>query len=159
MIFAHVYNTCWAAAIWKKPAETLPHDHPTAPRAIAQGLSARCICKSWRKKKKSSCYFNFKQKVSLRKEPLGSASADHCLVVVTLLPFTSPPQSQWQVWCCTVQATVTYEQIILADLAEMTQSSFLLVAISLLFANSFHAELLPHMETWVATWFWCTGCI
>lgn len=42
---------CWAAAIWKKPAETLPHDHPTAPRAIAQGLSARCICKSWRKKK------------------------------------------------------------------------------------------------------------
>lgn len=146
--FVTVYNMRWAADIWKKLADMLPHNHPTALRAVAQGLSARLFASH--EKTKSSCCFNFRQKVSLQKETLGSDSADRCLAVVTLLPFPSPPQLQWRVRCCTVQAMVMYKQIVLADLAEM--SSFLPVAISLLFADLFHAELPPHMETWVATW-------
>lgn len=117
----------------------LPYNHPTVLCAQTQGLSARFICKSGRRINPLAVLTSDRRKICKGNVwwwlswslPAGSDSA----------PLPVPPQQQWQPWG---NGHGWAKHI--CWLSRNYLEQFLPVAINLLFADLFYAELAPQAK-------------
>lgn len=117
----------------------LPYNHPTVLCAQTQGLSARFICKSGRRINPLAVLTSDRRKICKGNVwwwlswslPAGSDSA----------PLPGPPQQQWQPWG---NGHGWAKHIYWLSRNDLEQ--FLPVAINLLFADLFYAELAPQVK-------------
>lgn len=148
--FACVYDMHWGAHIWERLANTLPYNHPTVACTVAQYLSARRICKSWRRNNLLAVLISDRRWVSDRKylavvQPMTVWRWWHAF------PFYSPNNYSDKCNALQVRQQLHTNRSYLLTWQKWPRAVPFPLLLAYYFVNSFDAGLPPHMATWVVT--------